>query len=92
MEGGDEQPVHLTNAAADVILEINALKRYFAEDCVANATATIKDDGCSARSVCFGSSPPVTPKSALTIKKRGFVDDPMDHYGDMDMGINVEME
>jgi hypothetical protein len=68
MEGGDEQPVHLTNAAADVILEINALERYFSKDRIANATATIKDDGCSARSVRFGSSPPVTPKSALTIK------------------------
>jgi hypothetical protein len=92
MEGGDEQPVHFTNAAADVILEINALERYFAGACVANVTATIKDDGCSARSVCFRSSPPVTPKSALTIKKHGFVDNPMDHYGNMDMGINVEME
>jgi hypothetical protein len=92
MEGGDEQPVHLTNAAADVILEINALKRYFAEARVLNATVTIKDDGCSARSVRFGSSPPVTFKSALTIKKRGFVDNPMDHYRNMDMGINVEME
>ncbi len=92
MEGGDEQPIHLTNAAADVISEINALKRYFAEDRAANATATIKDDGCSARSVRFGSSPLVTPKSALTIKKCEFVDNPMDHYGNMDMGINVEME
>ncbi len=92
MEGGDEQPVHLTNAATDVISEINALEHYFAEDCIANAITTIKDDGCSARSVRFKSSPPVTPKSALTIKKRGFVDDPMDHYGNMDMGINVEME
>ncbi len=79
------------NAAADVILEINALERYFAEARVANVTATIIDDGCSARSVRFGSSPPVMPKSASTIKKRGFVDDPMDHYGNMDMGINVEM-
>jgi hypothetical protein len=92
MEGGDEQPVYLTNAAADMILEINALERYFAEACVANATATIKDDGCSARSVRFESSPPVTPKSALTIKKCGFVDNPMDHYSNTDMGINVEME
>jgi hypothetical protein len=92
MEGSDEQPVHLTNAVADVISEINALEHYFAEDRVANATAMIKDDGCSARSVRFGSSPLVTPKSALTIKKHGFVDDPMDHYGNMDMGINVEME
>jgi hypothetical protein len=92
MEGGDEQPVHLTNTAADVILEINPLECYFAEDCIANVTATIKDDGCSARSVCFGSSPPVTPESALIIKKRGFVDNPMDHYSNMDMRIDVEME
>ncbi len=75
-----------------MISEINALERYFAEAHVANATATIKDNECSVRSVRFGSSPPVTPKSALTIKKHGFVDNPMDHYGNMDMGINVEME
>ncbi len=82
----------MTNAATDVISEINTLERYFAEACIANATATIKDDGCSARSARFGSSPPVTLTSALTIKKRGLVDDLMDHYGNMEMGINVEME
>ncbi len=92
MEGSDKQPVHLTNAATVMILEINALERYFAEARVANATAMIKDNGCSACSVHFGSSPLVTPKSALTIKKHGFVDNPMDHYGIMDMGINVEIE
>ena len=52
----------------------------------------IKDDGCGERSVHFRSSPPATPKSALTIKKCEFVEVPMDNYGNIDMGINVEME
>ena len=90
MEGGDEYPVHLASAYGDVITEVNALERYFDAE-FANATEDSRDD---ARMVRFGSSPPPTPqRSAVPIlKKRGFISDPMEDYGGIDMGINVEME
>jgi hypothetical protein len=90
MEGGDEYPVHLASAYGNVINEVNALERYFDAE-FANATEDSRDE---VRLVWFGSSPPPTPrKSAVPIlKKRGFISDPMEDYGGIDMGINVKME
>jgi hypothetical protein len=94
MERGDEYPVHLAEAYGHVIKEVNALERYFeAVDSVADATAESRDEDCGNRVVRFGSSPPTTPTSAISIlKKRGILTDPMENYNGIDMGVDVDME
>jgi hypothetical protein len=92
MEGVGKILIYLTDAYVNVISETNALKHYFNNPCITTATTTIMDNGYGVRSVHFGSSLPVTPQPVLTLKKRGFVADLMDHYGDIDMGVNIEME
>jgi len=92
MERGDEYPVHLAAAYGNVINEVNALGRYFAVE-IANATEDLRDEVNGHRLVRFGSSPPPTPQSAVPIlKKRGIISDPMEDYGGIDMGVNIEME
>jgi hypothetical protein len=92
MEGSGQHLVYLTNTYANMISEINALKHYFNNTRVATATTAIMENGHGTCSVRFGSSPPATPQPALTLKKPGFVADLMDHYGNIDMGVNIEME
>ena len=94
MERGNEYPVHLAEAYGHVIEEVNALERYFeAVDSIADATAESRDEDCGNRAVRFGSSPPTTPTSAISIlKKRGILTDPMENYNGIDMGVDVDME
>ena len=94
MERGDEYPVHLAEAYGDVIKVVNALERDFgAVESMADATAESRDGICGNRVVRFGSSPPTTPTSAVSIlKKRGILTDPMEDYTGIDMGVDVDME
>ena len=95
---GNKHSVHKTRAYANLISEINALERYFTSAHV--ITATTVEGGVGVHQVRFGESPinsdhisPTTLKSALAAKssKRGFVDNPMDHFSDPDMGIGITM-
>jgi uncharacterized protein YutE (UPF0331/DUF86 family) len=95
MERGDEYPVHLAEAYGDVIRVVNALERDFGavESMAKNATAESMDGICGHRAVRFGSSPPTTPTSAVSIlKKRGILTDPMEDYTGIDMGVDLDME
>jgi hypothetical protein len=96
---GNKYPVHTTGAYANLISKINALEHYFTSAHV--IPATVVERGVGVHQVRFGGSLtksdhilPTPLQSALATKssKYGFVDDPMEHYSDLNMGISMTME
>ena len=101
VDEGNEHPVHMAGAYDDLIAEINALERYFTSANLVRAESEDTVDG--SRSVHFGARPvtsnhvsQTTLQSALAhstkLGSSGFVGDPMDHYGDPDMGVGLDIQ
>jgi hypothetical protein len=95
----DEHPVHITGAYKDLIMEINALEQYFVA--APTLAAAVAGGGMGVPHVTFGASPirrdyitPTTHPSTATTNSasHGDVANPMDEYGDFDMGNELTME
>jgi hypothetical protein len=98
VDEGNEHPVHMTDAYSTLIAEINALKRHFTSITLVKPESTAMD---GSRSVTFGASPAIAPQistttlqpTLVTSTKFGnteYVNDPMEHYGEPDLGIGYD--
>jgi hypothetical protein len=98
VDEGNKHPVHMADAYNNLIAEINALERRFMSANLVHVKSNVVNGPCS---VHFGARTdtasyvlPTTLQLAMThstgIDSSGFFGDPMDHYNDPNMGIELD--
>jgi hypothetical protein len=98
VDEGNEHPVHMTDAYSTLIAKINALERHFTSITLVKPESTATD---GSRSVTFRASPAIVRQISTTTLQptlvtstkfgsTGYVNDPMEHYGEPNLGIGYD--